>query len=163
MNAPSGAVAATQWPVAVTQWPVSMPQPPEFSVWYPENSRYIITPVLTRIYRHWKKMKTILSLLILTIAIAARSQTNPAAAPDRVKLITITNTIHMYATNCDALAVRIQRLGFLADAAKQARNPDDAQKYGAEQTKLMNQYAECERRISVLTQEADRIKGLTTH
>jgi hypothetical protein len=104
-------------------------------------------------------MKMGLVLLVLTTALAARSQTNAPVVSDQATLITITNTIHTYATNCDALAVRIQRLGFLADAANQAKNPDAAQKYNTEQTKLMNQYAECERRIAVLSQEAARIRG----
>jgi hypothetical protein len=103
-------------------------------------------------------MKTILIFLILTAAIAAHSQTNTPADSNQAKLITIANTIHMYSTNCDALAVKIQRLGFLADGAKATKDPADAQKYSAEQTKLMNQYAECERRIDALTQEAVRIK-----
>src|SRR5579863_8448133 len=99
-------------------------------------------------------MKTILILFVLMLAVVTRGQTNTTVDPKPVRLIAITNSIHMYATNCDALAVRIQRLGFLADAANQAKNPDEARKCSAEQTKLMNQYAECERRIAVLTQEA---------
>jgi hypothetical protein len=108
-------------------------------------------------------MKTILILPILMIAMAAHSQTNAMAGTDFSKLVTITNTMQMYATNCDALAVKIQRLGLLADAANQAKNPDTAEKYNTEQTKLMSQYAECERRIAVLNQEAVRIKGLASH
>lgn len=103
-------------------------------------------------------MKAFAVLFILMAAVMAHGQTNGRADTNQATLITITNTIHMYATNCDALAVRIQRLGFLADVANQQKHAEDAQKYNAEQSKLMSQYAECERRIGVLTQEADRIR-----
>ena len=104
-------------------------------------------------------MKAFTILFLLTIALAARSQTNGMADTNQARLIAITNYVHMYATNCDVLAVRIQRLGFLADQATQQKNPAVAQKYTAEQSKLMSQYTECERRIAVLSQEADRIKA----
>ena len=103
-------------------------------------------------------MKAIAVLFMLSMAVVARGPTTRMVDTNQATLITITNTIHMYATNCDALAVKIQRLGFLADAAKQQKHPDDALKYNTEQSKLMSQYAECERRIAVLTQEADRIR-----
>ena len=101
----------------------------------------------------------VIMFLLMAAAVVARGQTNMMVDTNQVRLIAITNYVHMYATNCDALAVRIQRLGFLADVATQQKHPDDAQKYTTEQSKLMSQYAECERRIAVLTQEADRIKA----
>ena len=106
-------------------------------------------------------MKAFTILFLLTAALVARGQTSASLMVDtnQARLVAITNYVHMYATNCDALAVKIQRLGFLADAATQQKNAVDAQKYTAEQSKLMSQYAECERRIVVLTQEADRIKA----
>lgn len=104
-------------------------------------------------------MKAFTILFLLTIALVARGQTSAMVDTNQARLIAITNYVHMYATNCDALAVKIQRLGFLADAATQQKNAADAQKYTAEESKLMSQYTECERRIAVLTQEADRIKA----